>query len=205
MDTPLFIIKSKGTAENYMNNNSDKHNESFAWDIDYDGRQADIDLHMETDGEKKHLQFQLDNEDLAKMLNYASEPQEIDERLMQDFPLSPLVTTSPNMINTYSYPSPYQDQEEPSWEETVDYEEPVSLPMNETPKIKIKIIPAEAIRTTSRKKRPYTYHGRRRSLRKRLRSPRRLSAKRPISTKRLVTGKLPSKRPKTMRIKLHPV
>jgi len=187
METPLFIIKSKGTAENYMNNNSDKHNESFAWDIDYDGRQADIDLHMDADGEKKHLQFQLDNEDLAKMLNYASEPQDMDERLLQDFPLS-----SPNTI-----------QEEPRWD--VYDDQLVSFPREETPKIKIKIIPAEVIKTTSRKKRPYTYHGRRRSLRKRIRSPRITSSKRLVTGKRLITGKLPSKRPKTMRIKLHPV
>jgi hypothetical protein len=139
---------------------------------------------MDADGEKKHMQFQLDNEDLAKMLNYASEPKDIDERLLQDFPLS----------------SPNHSIEEPKWDELALYDEPVSLPREEeTPKIKIKIIPAKVLRTTSRKKRPYTYHGRRRSLRKRIRSPRL------ASSKRLITGKLPSKRPKTMRIKLHPV
>jgi hypothetical protein len=180
METPLFIIKSKGTAENYMNNNSDKHNESFAWDIDYDGRQADIDIHMNADGEKKHLQFQLDNEDLAEMLNYASEAQDMDERLLQDFPLyNPNPTVKESRLDLY--------------------DEPVSLARVETPKIKIKIIPAEVIRRTSRKKRPYTYHSRRRSLREKVRSPR------VSSSKRLITGKLPSKRPKTMRIKLHPV
>ena len=180
--SPLFIVKSKGSTENYMNNNSDKHNHSFSWDIDYDGRQADIDLHMETDGDEKHMQFQLDNEDLAKMLNYASEPQNIEDRLLQDFPISTTMSTDENDL--------------------VLYDPPV-----ENPKIKIKIIPKSPF-YTRRKRRRHAIQTRKPKVTTRIAT----SKKNLLTGKRLLTGKmatgkslLTGKRPKTMRIKLHEV
>ena len=189
-NAPLFIIKSKGTAENYMNDNSDKHNHSFSWDIDYDGRQADVDFHMETDGDEKHMQFQLDNEDLAKILNYASEPQtqSIDERLLQDFPLS---QSYPDFLMSPSNPSPF-----PLYNEN-----PVP-----NPKIKIQIIPKQipTSRPTSRSKK-YYYHQSKPHFTRRKRLKSRKSHSRYPSTRRLLTPSQKTTRPKTMRIKLHEV
>ena len=185
---PLFILKSKGTTENYINDNSKKHNQSFAWDIDYDGHQADVDVHLDTDGDEKHVQFQLDNEDLAKMLNYVSEPQNLEERLLHDFPLENTIT------NNFE-----------SCDET----------KMENPKIKIHIIPTSIENHTPSTSKYYIQQVKPRLTRKRKRKPRRFKTRFP-STRKLITGKIPSyyqrrnttasaRKPKTMRIKLHEV
>jgi hypothetical protein len=175
-----------------MNNNSDKHNHSLSWDIDYDGRQADIDLHMETDGNEKHMQFQLDNEDLAKMLNYASESQNIEERLLQDFPIDTNTNTNDlNPIGNYNLLN--GDVLATDENDLVLYDPPV-----ENSKIKIKIIPKSRFYTSTRRKRRHS--------RRKPKASRIITTRKNLLTGKMATGKMATgKRPKTMRIKLHEV
>ena len=150
----FFIVKSKGIAQNDINHNFEKHQQNVEWDIDYNGRQADIGLDMETDGIKQHIQFQLDNEDLAKILGFPSDPLMMDERLAQEFPL--------------------ETEAEPDWDELDYYNEPPLPPPQ--PKIRIQIIPGDLVKPNKTHRRHSTKH------------------RHPSLTRRVLTGRLPSKR-----------
>ena len=62
------------------NNNTNEFNE-INWDADYDGNVANISLDSISDGNKKHFEIQLDNNDLANLLNIPSVNMPIDKRL----------------------------------------------------------------------------------------------------------------------------
>jgi len=191
-------MKSKGTSQNYINDNSDKHNQTVEWDVDYDGKQADVDVHVKSDGDEKHLQFQLDNEDLANMLNYPSEPKNLEDRLLRDYPVDDdmkIMSPKPNWeelgmydddkISAFLFDTMERNKEE----------EPAST------KIKINIVPK------SYKKTP-KYYKPRFTKRKTHKTGRR--KKESFNTRKLITGKIPSQRrslrnPKTMHVKLHQV
>ncbi len=77
-------IKNRGTTQMLVrNNNKNKFNE-INWDADYDGEIAHISLDSITNGRKDHYDIQLDNEDLANLLNVPSVNMPIDKRLKMD-------------------------------------------------------------------------------------------------------------------------
>jgi hypothetical protein len=79
-------IKNRGITQTIINNNNNqKEFNQINWDADYDGQQANISLTSDTNGSKKQIDIQLDNEDLANMLSIPSEPILIDKRLQMDF------------------------------------------------------------------------------------------------------------------------
>ncbi len=78
-------IKNRGITQTLINNNNQKEFNQINWDADYDGQQANISLTSDTNGNKKHFDIQLDNEDLANILNIPSESIPIDKRLQMDF------------------------------------------------------------------------------------------------------------------------
>jgi hypothetical protein len=55
------------------------------WDADYDGDNANIMLTSTTDGKKKQIGIQLDNNDLANLLNIPSVNMPLHRRLNDDF------------------------------------------------------------------------------------------------------------------------
>ena len=78
-------IKNRGITQTLINNNNQKQFNQINWDADYDGQTANISFTSDTDGNKKHFDIQLDNEDLANILSIPSETIPIDKRLQMDF------------------------------------------------------------------------------------------------------------------------
>jgi hypothetical protein len=78
-------IKNRGITQTLINNNNQKQFNQINWDADYDGQKANISFTSDTDGNKNHFDIQLDNEDLANMLNIPSVSTPIDKRLQMDF------------------------------------------------------------------------------------------------------------------------
>jgi hypothetical protein len=77
-------VKNKGTTQILVrNNNKNKFNE-INWDADYDGETANISLDSISNGHKNHYNIQLDNEDLANLLNIPTVNVPIDKRLKMD-------------------------------------------------------------------------------------------------------------------------
>jgi hypothetical protein len=84
-------IKNRGYTKTIIHdNNSHKHNTLNAvnelnWDADYDGDVANISVTSDTNGEKKHFNISLDNNDLENILNIPSVDMPIHKRLQKDF------------------------------------------------------------------------------------------------------------------------
>lgn len=78
-------IKNKGITKLVIKNNSKKDEKTFKWNVDYDGNEADIDLDIKDNKNKKHYNWKLDNDDLAKILNVPTVEKPIHQRLQDDF------------------------------------------------------------------------------------------------------------------------
>jgi hypothetical protein len=80
-------IKNRGTTKTIIHDNKHKHNliNEINWDADYDGEKAKVDISLKENGHKKHLNFSLDNHDLAKILNIPSVELPLEKRLKKDF------------------------------------------------------------------------------------------------------------------------
>ncbi len=87
-------IKNKGVTKLVIKNNSKKDEKTFKWNVDYDGDEADIELDIKDNRNKKHYNWKLDNDDLAKLLNVPSIEKPIDQRLRDDFLLQDAVTNN---------------------------------------------------------------------------------------------------------------
>ena len=78
-------IKNRGFTQTLSRTNNDSEFKEIQWDADYDGQTANISVSSKNDGDKKHYNLSLDNEDLANMLNVPSINMPLDERLQTDF------------------------------------------------------------------------------------------------------------------------
>jgi hypothetical protein len=108
-------IKNRGLTQTLVRNNNKNQINQINWDADYDGNNANISITSNTDGNTKHFDVQLDNQDLASILNVPSISIPIDKRLKMDFVTS-LFKQDPNIIklelpdNTiYEKPSYHHD------------------------------------------------------------------------------------------------
>jgi hypothetical protein len=80
-------IKNRGSTKTILHtNNKNKVNE-ISWDADYDGENANISIDLNDDNGKqtKHYDIQLDNKNLAEILNIPSVNMPLEKRLMLDF------------------------------------------------------------------------------------------------------------------------
>ena len=90
-------IKNRGLTQTIVHtNNHDQFNE-LNWDANYDGNLANISVMSNMDGNKKHYNVTLDNEDLANMLNVPSIGMPIDKRLQMDF-VKPSFRNDPKIL-----------------------------------------------------------------------------------------------------------
>ena len=78
-------IKNRGTTKTIIHNNHQNNIKEINWDADYDGNIATLSLDLKNNGKIKHYNVQLDNSDLAKILNIDSVDLPIDQRLKKDF------------------------------------------------------------------------------------------------------------------------
>jgi hypothetical protein len=85
-------IKNRGTTKTIIHDNSNSHKyntlnavNELKWDADYDGDVANISITSDTNGNKKHFNITLDNNDLEHILNIPSVDTPIHQRLKNDF------------------------------------------------------------------------------------------------------------------------
>ena len=109
-------IKNRGTTKTIIHNNNHNEVSSINWDADYDGDIAHISLDTNTNGKHNRLNFSLDNEDLANILNMQSVNIPIDKRLKMDFQESymnePYILEIPSNVeynNRISSPLPNEE------------------------------------------------------------------------------------------------
>ena len=79
------FIKNKGYTKTIIHDHNKNKVNELKWDADYDGKNANIILSSTTDGKKKKIGIQLDNNDLANLLNIPSVNMSLHKRLKEDF------------------------------------------------------------------------------------------------------------------------
>lgn len=79
-------IKNKGITKTIIHNNSHspKVNE-IKWDADYDGNIAHLNVDVNDNGMRENFDIQMDNNDLAAILNIPSINGSLEDRLERDF------------------------------------------------------------------------------------------------------------------------
>ena len=78
-------IKNKGHTKTIIHNNNKNRVNELDWDAEYDGNNANILLTTTNNGKKKKIGIQLDNNDLANLLNISSINMPLHRRLKEDF------------------------------------------------------------------------------------------------------------------------
>lgn len=84
MDTKTYI-KTMGNAKAYIQHGMQRDATELDWNVDYDGRDADIDIDIGHNGETARYKAVLSNEDLANILNIPSVNMPLENRLQNDF------------------------------------------------------------------------------------------------------------------------
>lgn len=81
------FIKNRGETKTILHNNNNNHNDisKINWDAEYDGDKANVSLDFDTNGKKGHYDLELNNNDLAEILNIPTINSPIDKRLLYDF------------------------------------------------------------------------------------------------------------------------
>ena len=90
-------IKNRGLSQTIMNNNNHSNFNELLWDADYDGNNANINVSSNNNGNKKRYNINLDNDDLANMLNIPSVNMPIHKRLQLDFE-QPVFRNEPRVL-----------------------------------------------------------------------------------------------------------
>jgi hypothetical protein len=152
------FIKNRGSTKTIIHDSSSSNNNScndinavneLKWDADYDGDVANISVTSNTNGEKKHFNISLDNNDLEHILNIPSVDMPIHKRLKMDFskPIEPAI---------YKIELPQQEpqfvEEEPS---PLVEEEPIQFVPGPTPFDNPKINSLEQLLVSSKPERRY--------------------------------------------------
>jgi hypothetical protein len=78
-------VKNRGTTQTIIRKNNKNHFNEINWDADYDGNIANISVDTNINGTNRHMEFNLDNQDLSNILNIPSVNLPIHKRLEQDF------------------------------------------------------------------------------------------------------------------------
>lgn len=90
-------IKNRGLSQTIINNNNRSNFNELLWDADYDGNMANINVSSNNNGHKKRYNINLDNHDLANMLNIPSVNMPIHKRLQMDFE-QPVFRNEPRVL-----------------------------------------------------------------------------------------------------------
>ncbi len=78
-------IKTFGQGKVYVQHGDEHEMHAAKWDVDYDGNEWDIDVHVNRDGKRDHIHETLDSEDMYRLMQQPSTPGLLDKRLRQDF------------------------------------------------------------------------------------------------------------------------
>ena len=94
-------IKNRGSTKTIIHDNNKNKVNEINWDADYDGNVANISLDLTNNGKSGHYDIKLNNNDLAKMLNFDSVNLPIDQRLKGDFSRKKNKKLVPTVYNLY--------------------------------------------------------------------------------------------------------
>ena len=94
-------IKNRGSTKTIIHDNNQNNINQINWDADYDGQNANISLDLTNNGKSGHYDIKLNNNDLAKMLNFDSVNLPIDQRLKGDFSRKKNKKLDPTVYNLY--------------------------------------------------------------------------------------------------------
>lgn len=94
-------IKNRGSTKTIIHNNNQNNIKEINWDADYDGQNANISLDLTDNGKSGHYDIKLNNNDLAKMLNFDSVNLPLDQRLKSDFGRKKNKNLDPTIYNLY--------------------------------------------------------------------------------------------------------
>ena len=103
---PKRFIKSYGVSNNFVKKSNDKDEifiNKVKWIGKYDGKKDDIDLDINNNGEKKHYDIELNNEQIKDLLNMHSVNKPLENRLLEDYLTE---TKSPVVEELISYKMP---------------------------------------------------------------------------------------------------
>ena len=90
----MYTLKNRGITKTEFIVNGHKKNNKLEWNVDYDGKKADVCLGTMNNGQKKRYKARLDNKalakllntsDLANILNMPAQETPLEERLRNDF------------------------------------------------------------------------------------------------------------------------
>jgi hypothetical protein len=81
------FIQSKGLVKSVNFLNGKKEERGLEWDSDYNGKKAHVNLQMIQNGKKKTIHKEFDHSEIEDLLSLPSVKQNLDQRLIQDFPL----------------------------------------------------------------------------------------------------------------------
>jgi len=79
------MIFNKGITETIISDNNKIHVNSTNWKANYDGNNANILVDSASNGQHTVYKIQLDNDDLASLLQVPSDTITLDKRLLKDF------------------------------------------------------------------------------------------------------------------------
>jgi len=121
-------IKNKGKMKTIIHKNHHNKVREVEWDADYDGNKANINIDLNNGHHDKHYQLQLDNDNLAELLNIPSVNMPLEKRLLRDFkksrksyhnnePIKPIYiefdipTPEPKPVPEPYFLNPYENQQ----------------------------------------------------------------------------------------------
>jgi hypothetical protein len=80
-------IQTKGVAQTIFRKNNSNEVHQMQWDADYDGEKANVSIDMNENNGKyvKHIEMEVDNEDLKELLTIPSVNVPLHKRLTKDF------------------------------------------------------------------------------------------------------------------------
>lgn len=105
------FIKNKGTTKTIVHDSIENVNNVYEmeWDADYDGKKANLSLDLYENGKEGHYKVQLDNNDLAALLNIPSMDGSLEKRLKRDFKRPPTPYHEPQIIYLPKYDNLFEE------------------------------------------------------------------------------------------------
>uniref|UniRef100_A0A6C0EPS3 Uncharacterized protein n=1 Tax=viral metagenome TaxID=1070528 RepID=A0A6C0EPS3_9ZZZZ len=148
-------IKNKGITKTILHNNNNTEVSEINWDAAYDGQEANISVDLNSNGKIAHYEIELDNQDLANILNIPSVDMSLEKRLKRDFKKQNRFTREPLLVELEP---PSLIPSEPSYHKTTS---PVYTHISSPLKNEEFIIPSSIDKKRSSNdftKRPYRKH-----------------------------------------------
>ena len=78
-------VVNVGYSETFVKDNNRQYFNEMEWEGNYDGERAKLNINMNDNGKKEHVQLDLNNKEIMNMLKYPSVNKPIDERLSEDY------------------------------------------------------------------------------------------------------------------------